>query len=194
MKSRKRKIPVNTGEEEAIASEQIDNSSGTFNQNAWSKLGIQESLLKALAEAQYDTPTPIQNLTLGASILGKKDVVGAAETGSGKTLAFAIPILQGILEDRERADSESSEDEEKDFLQALILTPTRELALQIKRHIDIVSKYTGVKVVVIVGGLAEQKQERLLSTKPEVVIATVGRLWEMVQNGDPHLSTLSQIR
>jgi len=86
-------------------------------------------------------------MTLGASILGKKDVVGAAETGSGKTLAFAIPILQGILEDREKATANVGvEDESEGFLRALILTPTRELALQIKRHMDVVSTYTNINV------------------------------------------------
>jgi ATP-dependent RNA helicase DDX24/MAK5 len=84
------------------------------------------------------------------------DVVGAAETGSGKTLAFGIPIINGILNDREsdslpkeEAEAEgedNSESENEDGLRALILTPTRELAVQIKNHIDAVSKYANVKV------------------------------------------------
>lgn len=81
----------------------------------------------------------MQSLTLPASVLGKKDVVGAAETGSGKTLAFAIPIIHGILQARQVNREENS-------LQALILTPTRELAVQIKKHFDVAAKYARIKV------------------------------------------------
>ncbi|OXA61192.1 ATP-dependent RNA helicase DDX24 [Folsomia candida] len=125
--------------------------------------------------------------TLPASVLGKKDIVGAAETGSGKTLAFAIPIIHGILQFRE-----SNSDD--DSLQALILTPTRELAVQIKKHFDVAAKYARIKTVVIVGGLATVKQERLLRAKPQVVIATPGRLWELAKEGEPHLANLNKIR
>lgn len=69
-------------------------------------------------------------------------MVGAAETGSGKTLAFAIPIISGILRRQELID----EDEDQSLLQALILTPTRELAVQIKKHFDVAAKYTNIKV------------------------------------------------
>jgi len=93
----------------------------------------------------------LQNLTLEASVLGRKDVVGAAETGSGKTLAFGIPIIEGILADkaqhnntRESISAEEEDDSTK--LKALILTPTRELAVQIKNHIDGITKYTNIKV------------------------------------------------
>jgi len=81
-------------------------------------------------------------LTLPAALLGNKDVVGAAETGSGKTLAFAIPIIQGILHSR-------TEKDEQDSLQALILTPTRELAVQIKKHFDVAAKYARINVKTI---------------------------------------------
>jgi ATP-dependent RNA helicase DDX24/MAK5 len=86
----------------------------------------------------------VQSLTLPSSLLGNKDVVGAAETGSGKTLAFAIPIIQGILHHgkKDMSDGEPVDDS----LQALILTPTRELAVQIKKHFDVAAKYTRIKV------------------------------------------------
>ena len=102
-------------------------------------------------------------MTLPAAILGKKDVVGAAETGSGKTLAFAIPIINGILNDRterekkehntsraeanDEAEEEDGDDTDPDGLHALILTPTRELAVQIKNHIEAVSTYANIKVL-----------------------------------------------
>uniref|UniRef100_A0A672UJ33 ATP-dependent RNA helicase n=1 Tax=Strigops habroptila TaxID=2489341 RepID=A0A672UJ33_STRHB len=79
-------------------------------------------------------------------------------------------------------------------LLGLVLTPTRELAVQVKHHIDAVAKFTGIKTAIIVGGMAAQKQERVLNRKPEIVIATPGRLWELVKERHPHLSNLRQLR
>ena len=166
---------------------------------------------------------------------GRKDVVGAAETGSGKTLAFGIPILAGILKDKEferkkSEQEESDEDQEigkngcdsqenqesttgemeedeavnesgdeevflgigcvrvidnvdfnfdpiipiapkkKKKLRALIVTPTRELAVQIEKHLKAVAKYTDIKIALVIGGMAAPKQERILNTGPDIVI------------------------
>ncbi|NXK33306.1 DDX24 helicase, partial [Piprites chloris] len=79
-------------------------------------------------------------------------------------------------------------------LLGLVLTPTRELAVQVKHHIDAVAKFTGIKTAILVGGMAAQKQERVLNRKPEIVIATPGRLWELVKEKHPHLSNLRQLR
>ncbi|NXJ00380.1 DDX24 helicase, partial [Psophia crepitans] len=79
-------------------------------------------------------------------------------------------------------------------LLGLVLTPTRELAVQVKHHIDAVAKFTGIKTAILVGGMAAQKQERVLNRKPEIVIATPGRLWELVKERHPHLSSLRQLR
>ncbi|NWQ80577.1 DDX24 helicase, partial [Columbina picui] len=79
-------------------------------------------------------------------------------------------------------------------LLGLVLTPTRELAVQVKHHIDAVAKFTGIKTAIVVGGMAAQKQERVLNRKPEIVIATPGRLWELVKERHPHLSNLRQLR
>lgn len=79
-------------------------------------------------------------------------------------------------------------------LLGLVLTPTRELAVQVKHHIDAVSKFTGIKTAVVVGGMAPQKQERVLNRRPEIVIATPGRLWELIRGGHPHLSFLKKLR
>lgn len=99
-------------------------------------------------------------------------------------------------------------------LYALILTPTRELAIQVNyytlisvespdnidyslkvnNHISAAAKYTGIRTAVVVGGLASEKQERLLAKEPEIVVATPGRLWELIQDGNPHLSQLDNIR
>ncbi|XP_032547179.1 ATP-dependent RNA helicase DDX24 [Chiroxiphia lanceolata] len=79
-------------------------------------------------------------------------------------------------------------------LLGLVLTPTRELAVQVKHHIDAVAKFTGIKTAILVGGMAAQKQERVLNRKPEIVIATPGRLWDLVKERHPHLSNLRQLR
>ncbi|XP_013413231.1 ATP-dependent RNA helicase DDX24 isoform X2 [Lingula anatina] len=79
-------------------------------------------------------------------------------------------------------------------LEALILTPTRELAVQVKQHLVAVSKYTDIQIAVVVGGMSQQKQERLLKKRPEIVVATPGRLWELIKEGDPHLSTVDTLK
>ncbi|NXU53662.1 DDX24 helicase, partial [Turnix velox] len=79
-------------------------------------------------------------------------------------------------------------------LLGLVLTPTRELAVQVKHHIDAAAKFTGIKTAILVGGMAAQKQERVLNRGPEIVIATPGRLWELVKERHPHLSNLRQLR
>ncbi|KAG5267874.1 hypothetical protein AALO_G00226900 [Alosa alosa] len=83
---------------------------------------------------------------------------------------------------------------DKQPLLALILTPTRELAVQVKHHIDAVAQFTGIKTAIIVGGMAPQKQHRMLSRKPEIVIATPGRLWDLIREGHPHLKNLRYLR
>ncbi|NXT00504.1 DDX24 helicase, partial [Jacana jacana] len=100
----------------------------------------------------------------------------------------------------ENFEFESSDDthtvgsNKKRPLLGLVLTPTRELAVQVKHHIDAVARFTGIKTAILVGGMAAQKQERVLNRKPEIVIATPGRLWELVKERHPHLSNLRQLR
>nr|XP_036847603.1 ATP-dependent RNA helicase DDX24 [Manis javanica]XP_036847604.1 ATP-dependent RNA helicase DDX24 [Manis javanica]XP_036847605.1 ATP-dependent RNA helicase DDX24 [Manis javanica]XP_036847606.1 ATP-dependent RNA helicase DDX24 [Manis javanica] len=79
-------------------------------------------------------------------------------------------------------------------LLGLVLTPTRELAVQVKQHIDAVAKFTGIKTAILVGGMSTQKQQRMLNRQPEIVIATPGRLWELIKEKHPHLSYLRQLR
>ncbi|PNF41284.1 hypothetical protein B7P43_G01468 [Cryptotermes secundus] len=204
--------------------------------SAWHGVGIMSPILRALEEQGFVEPTEIQAKTLPAAVLGRRDILGAAETGSGKTLAFGIPILHRILEDRgqsavhakrtieaEPCQSENEYEEHEDEnsremvglgcvqvmkdvsphntpgcsqskLYALVLTPTRELAMQVHKHLTAAARYTGIKIAVVVGGMAPQKQERLLSRGPEIVVATPGRLWELIQDGNPHLAQVSNIR
>ena len=168
---------------------------------AWKKFSLHSSLERALALRGFESPTEIQEATLAAAITGRRDVIGAAQTGSGKTLAFGLPILQVLLEERENSEadklmaSSSSQGVEGEAVQqgklrALILTPTRELALQVCQHLQALGKECGIRVAAIVGGLAQVKQERALSQHPEIVVATPGRLWELMKEGQAHLADL----
>ncbi|XP_061468020.1 ATP-dependent RNA helicase DDX24 [Rhineura floridana] len=102
-----------------------------------------------------------------------------------------------VLEDAECDVGPPKHDDvahESSPLLGLVLTPTRELAVQVKHHIDAVNKFTGILTAILVGGMAPQKQQRVLKRKPEIVIATPGRLWELIQEKQPHLSSLRQLR
>uniref|UniRef100_A0A673YFI1 ATP-dependent RNA helicase n=1 Tax=Salmo trutta TaxID=8032 RepID=A0A673YFI1_SALTR len=90
------------------------------------------------------------------------------------------------------AEEETLKVSEKQPLLGLVLCPTRELAVQVKHHIDAVAKFTGIKTAIVVGGMAQQKQIRMLKRRPEIVIATPGRLWEMIKERHPHLVNLRQ--
>lgn len=160
--------------------------------SSWLNCHVPEPVLRALAELNFTEPTEIQAQTLPAAIRDHLDIMGAAETGSGKTLAFGIPLLHHIMERKARLSTEG--DLKAMPLQALVLTPTRELAIQVTRHIQDVAKYTNVRVMNVVGGLSAEKQLRLLKRKPEIVVATPGRLWELVDQGAPHVSDVSKVR
>jgi ATP-dependent RNA helicase RhlE len=138
-------------------------------------LNIIVPILNALEEEKYENPTPIQSKAIPV-ILSKKDVLGSAQTGTGKTAAFAIPILQHLFLDR-RQDHQSRR------INALIVTPTRELAIQIGESFTTYGRHTGIKNVVIFGGVPQNKQTNALKTKPEVLIATPGRLLDLMNQG-----------
>ncbi|CAL5031086.1 unnamed protein product [Urochloa decumbens] len=166
---------------------------------AWHELRLHPLLVKAMRRLGFKEPTPIQKSCFPAAAHQGKDVIGAAETGSGKTLAFGLPILQRLLEEREKAARLHQEDEKMEEssggspLRALILTPTRELAKQVCDHLKEAAKFLGIHVVPIVGGLSMEKQERLLKNKPEIVVGTPGRLWELMSMNNQHLVELHSL-
>ncbi|KAJ3027192.1 ATP-dependent RNA helicase, partial [Rhizophlyctis rosea] len=135
----------------------------------------------------FTTPTEIQSKSLPVTLAGDHDLIGAAETGSGKTFAFGLPILQHLAA---RAPQKGKEDL---GCTGLILAPTRELAIQVTDHLNRVAKFMRVKIVSIVGGMSEQKQKRLLSSRPDVVVATPGRLWELAREDQDVISRLRKI-
>eukprot|EP00106_Octopus_bimaculoides_P007601 XP_014775043.1 PREDICTED: ATP-dependent RNA helicase DDX24-like [Octopus bimaculoides] len=108
-------------------------------------------------------------------------------------------LLEDEVEDDDDEDSvfkkfEESQIPEDDGLKALILTPTRELAVQVKNHLVAVAKYTKIKVVAIIGGMSEQRQERILKKQPHIIVATPGRLWELYEKRNPYILTVKNIQ
>lgn len=148
---------------------------------AWTEFRLHENILRALAEMSFRSPTAIQRLAL-PRILAGDDVIGKAATGSGKTLAFGLPIIEDVLADRRTGIASEALDRETDIT-ALVLSPTRELAQQITAHLESAARYAGVRIVTVTGGLSIQKQQRQLRRRVDVVVATPGRLWELMQVG-----------
>ncbi|XP_072786468.1 ATP-dependent RNA helicase DDX24 isoform X1 [Taeniopygia guttata] len=120
----------------------------------------------------------------------------AEDSGDEDDASFTtgcVKVLENVEFDCDD-ETHTGDSNKKRPLLGLVLTPTRELAVQVKHHIDAVAKFTGIKTAILVGGMAAQKQERVLNRKPEIVIATPGRLWELVKERHPHLSNLRQLR
>lgn len=132
-------------------------------------------ILKALDEANYIEPTLIQEKSIPL-ILKKNDVLGSAQTGTGKTAAFAIPILQHLFIDR-RDNNKSSK------INALIITPTRELAIQIGESFTAYGKHTGLRNTVVFGGVNQKPQTNALRNGIDILVATPGRLLDLMNQG-----------
>jgi ATP-dependent RNA helicase RhlE len=137
-------------------------------------IGVSEALAKELAMAGMSSPTPIQAQAIPAALAGR-DVIGCAQTGTGKTAAFVIPILERL------ATLPKGEP------QALILAPTRELAIQILGTIETLGRRRGISATVIVGGADMQAQVRGLRQRPDILVATPGRLLDHMWNGTVNL-------
>lgn len=138
-------------------------------------LKLSEPILKALADKEYINPTPIQAKAIPL-VLQQKDVLGCAQTGTGKTAAFAIPIIELIEKNRQP-------EKKKVKIKSLIVTPTRELAIQIEENIAAYSKYTGTKHTVIFGGVKQGKQVARLKAGVDILVATPGRLLDLIGQG-----------
>jgi ATP-dependent RNA helicase RhlE len=139
----------------------------TFNE-----LNIIPSILEALNKENYITPTPIQVQAIPAVLAGK-DLLGCAQTGTGKTAAFAVPIIQRLSEQPKNPNT-------KGRIRSLILTPTRELALQIHENMVAYSQFTDIRCAAIVGGISQKAQERALNLGADILIATPGRLLDLM--------------
>ena len=145
-------------------------------------LKIIEPILKALKEEKYSVPTSIQEKAIPL-IINRKDVLGSAQTGTGKTAAFAIPILQHLFLDRQRNISPRK-------INALIITPTRELAIQIAESFSTYGKFTGIKNTVIFGGVTQGRQTDALRRGVDILVATPGRLLDLMNQGFVRLNDI----
>jgi ATP-dependent RNA helicase RhlE len=132
-------------------------------------------ILKALREKKYKEPTSIQAKSI-PFILNREDVLGSAQTGTGKTAAFAIPIIQHLSNGQKKINGKST-------ILSLVLTPTRELAIQIGESFTEYGKYTNVKNTVIFGGVSQRSQTNILSRGVDVLVATPGRLMDLMNQG-----------
>lgn len=146
---------------------------------AFKQLSVIEPILKAVAAEGYTIPTPIQQQAIPL-VLQRKDLLGCAQTGTGKTAAFAIPILQILHEQKPMAPG----------IKVLILTPTRELAIQIGESFEAYGKHTGIRHTVIFGGVSQLHQTNALKKGVDVLVATPGRLLDLMSQGFIRLDKL----
>jgi ATP-dependent RNA helicase RhlE len=148
----------------------------------FSNLKLISPLLTALDKMGYTTPTPIQQQSI-PGILEGRDIFGCAQTGTGKTAAFALPILQ-LLDAKKNPGSPKK-------IQALVLAPTRELALQISDNFKAYSKNLSISHAIIFGGVSQNAQVAMLRRGVDVLIATPGRLMDLMQQGHISLSNVN---
>jgi ATP-dependent RNA helicase RhlE len=141
----------------------------------FTKLGLSDPLLRGILASGYTSPTEIQSEAIPAALSGQ-DIIGCAQTGTGKTAAFVLPILSRIF--RERPVKAK-----KRVIRSLILTPTRELAVQIERSILNYGQFVGVRALAIYGGVDIKKQLETLRRGVDIVVATPGRLMDHMRRG-----------
>jgi ATP-dependent RNA helicase RhlE len=148
---------------------------------SFQSLGLSAELLRAIEEQNYTEPTPIQSKVIPVILTGR-DVMAGAQTGTGKTAAFALPMLQ-------RLSAKVTLNTAKP-LRALILTPTRELAVQVHESIEVYGKYLSFSSTVVYGGVKAERQIKRLQRGVDIVVATPGRLLDLVQQRCVDLSKI----
>jgi ATP-dependent RNA helicase RhlE len=148
----------------------------------FSDFPFNNSILKAVAEERFQTPTLVQKETIPI-VLAKKNVIVSAQTGTGKTAAFALPIIQLLF------DKQDAEKGEK-TIKAIIVTPTRELAIQIFENFKSYSKYTNLRTTAVFGGVSLEPQKDILAKGVDILVATPGRLIDLQEQGNIDLSNI----
>jgi ATP-dependent RNA helicase RhlE len=149
---------------------------------SFAQLDLVEPLQRALRAENYETPTPIQAQAI-PHLLAGRDLLGIAQTGTGKTAAFALPILQRLAAERVQPM--------RNAMRSLILTPTRELAVQIHDSFRAYGRFLQLRIAVIYGGVGQKPQTDALARGPDIVIATPGRLLDLMQQGHVRLDRVS---
>lgn len=148
-------------------------------------LNLISQLHQAIADVGYESPTPIQQQAIPFIIAGN-DLVGCAQTGTGKTAAFAIPIINNIHPIVGAAKKVK-------YIRTLVVTPTRELAVQIAQNFDAYAKYTNIRTITIFGGVNQKPQVDQLKSGVDVLVATPGRLLDLYKQGFVNLNNLHQL-
>ncbi len=150
-----------------------------FYKVSFNNLKLIEPLLRALQHEGYTKPTPIQEQAIPV-ILQRRDLLGCAQTGTGKTAAFAIPILQLMHQEKDLRIHSSESRNQHRSIKTLVLTPTRELAIQIEESFSAYGKYIGLKHLVVFGGVSQYNQVNALRRGVDILVATPGRLLDLV--------------
>ena len=145
------------------------------------RLGLAPTLTRELAQAGFSQPTPIQTQSIPLALAGQ-DILGLAQTGTGKTLAFGLPMLHRLMESPGRPAPKS--------VKALVLAPTRELVNQIADNLRPVAKATPLRIATVVGGQSINRQIATLARGIDILVATPGRLIDLMQRGDVNLATV----
>ena len=171
-KNTKKKTSKSSNSEKKYTERAVAKDGTTFSAQCFSDLHLSRPLCRACEKLGYATPTPIQAAIIPIALTGR-DVCGRAQTGSGKTAAFALPLLERMLHRPKNAVS---------AIHVVIMVPTRELAVQCAQMIQRLGEYTNVQVATIVGGLSMERQAAALRQRPEIVVATPGRLIDHVRN------------
>lgn len=133
-------------------------------------LGLSEKTLKALSKKGYEQPSPIQSLTIPALLAGEKDIIGQAQTGTGKTAAFSLPIIEQLEENGK-------------YIQAIVLTPTRELAVQVSEEMHGLSYGRKLRIAPVYGGQSMEFQIKQLKKGVDIVVGTPGRVMDLMRRG-----------
>ena len=154
---------------------------GTMTATSFAELGLVPALLRAVDDAGYTTPTPIQVQAIPV-ILAGKDVMGGAQTGTGKTAGFALPILQKLAPMANASPSPA-----RHPVRALVLTPTRELAVQVEESFRTYGKYTNLRSTVVFGGVDIKQQLPIVRGGVEILVATPGRLLDHIEQKSVYL-------
>ncbi len=144
-------------------------------------LGLAKPFLDALKGEGYVTPTPIQRQAISI-LLDGRDMLGCAQTGTGKTAAFALPTMQRLMATRP--------DAKKRPIRALVITPTRELAQQVSDSFETYGRYTSLRTAVVYGGVSQVPQEKALRRGVDIVVATPGRLMDLMRQGHVKLANI----
>ena len=147
-------------------------------------LNLIEPILRSLNTEGYTIPTPIQEKSIPVALAGR-DLLGCAQTGTGKTAAFSIPILQHLHNAKQTGGKQYNS------IKALILTPTRELAIQIDESIAAYGRHLDLKHLVIFGGVSQHPQTAALRNGPDILVATPGRLLDLMQQGFINLAFIN---